>query len=478
MAGTFLDREKELTYLAGELKKEGSFIVLYGGRRIGKTALIGRLIDSLGGVYLYVNSEKSSMELLNEFSSAIRKQEATAAFYPASWDSFLEGIFNLGTSRRLILYFDEFQRFSKVSPQLIANIQKYVDTRLKSTKISILVSGSSIGMMKRLFFDRGNPLFGRATASLHLKEFDFGAVTKITRGGMKEKIKLYSVFGGLPQFYGMMRDNRINTMEGFIDNVLVKENSTLLTQPRDFLMEEFGRASPTYFSILYAIASGRHTRGEISSLLDIKQTSVQPYLYALMDVLNMVRYEKPIDIKADRPQKRGRYVLNSNYLAFWFNFAHKNADQLELGNYDGLREAAKSSAEAIVPYRFEDISRYVINKLSQEGKLPRFTRIGKWWGRNPNKGQALDEEEIDIVALNYETKAALFADCKWTNRQAGIDIYDNLRRKVETMQWHGKLKKISYVLFSKAGFTEGMKERAKKEDVMLFDLAAIEEATG
>jgi len=44
------------------------------------------------------------------------------------------------------------------------------------------------------------------------------------------------------------------------------------------------------------------------------------------------------------------------------------------------------------------------------------------------------------------------------------------------VQWHNDDRHEHFALFSKSGFTDEMKEIAKKEGVMLFDLEAIEEA--
>ena len=40
----FIDREKELETLNKEYKKDNSFVILYGRRRVGKTTLIKEFI--------------------------------------------------------------------------------------------------------------------------------------------------------------------------------------------------------------------------------------------------------------------------------------------------------------------------------------------------------------------------------------------------------------------------------------------------
>ncbi|MCZ2416357.1 MAG: DUF234 domain-containing protein, partial [Burkholderiales bacterium] len=95
--------------------------------------------------------------------------------------------------------------------------------------------------------------------------------------------------------------------------------------------------------------------------------------------------------------------------------------------------------------------------LMSDGYM-RYTTIGKWWSRN---------EEIDIVALDEETKTAYFAECKWSNKKVGEDIYQNLVRKSHLTDWFNDTRTNRFVLFSKSGFTRGMIELARKDNVLL-----------
>lgn len=55
----FIDREKELETLNKEYKKDNSFVVLYGRRRVGKTTLIKEFIkDKKAFYFLLINKMK------------------------------------------------------------------------------------------------------------------------------------------------------------------------------------------------------------------------------------------------------------------------------------------------------------------------------------------------------------------------------------------------------------------------------------
>ena len=106
---------------------------------------------------------------------------------------------------------------------------------------------------------------------------------------------------------------------------------------------------------------------------------------------------------------------------------------------------------------YEDICIDQCKNLMMEGVI-QFSLIGRWWSK---KG------EIDIVALDEETKTAYFGECKWSNKKVGEDIYKNLIRKSELVDWHKGGRRNKFILFSKKGFTQRMIEIAKREDLLL-----------
>ncbi len=54
----FYDREEEIEFLKGVLRKERKvFVVLYGRRRVGKTTLVKRVIGE-GGEYFFVEVKR------------------------------------------------------------------------------------------------------------------------------------------------------------------------------------------------------------------------------------------------------------------------------------------------------------------------------------------------------------------------------------------------------------------------------------
>lgn len=66
----------------------------------------------------------------------------------------------------------------------------------------------------------------------------------------------------------------------------------------------------------------------------------------------------------------------------------------------------------------------------------------------------------------------IFAECKWQNKKVGIKVYDELKEESGLVKWNTEEGKEYFALFSKVGFTPGL----KNEKVLLFDLEDIDNA--
>ncbi|NIP35789.1 MAG: ATP-binding protein, partial [Thermoplasmata archaeon] len=61
-----------------------------------------------------------------------------------------------------VVAIDEFQRFEAIDPSVVTSLQDLWDSEGKETGPFLIASGSSMGMMHRIFLERGAPLFKRA----------------------------------------------------------------------------------------------------------------------------------------------------------------------------------------------------------------------------------------------------------------------------------------------------------------------------
>ncbi len=452
----FINREDELSSLQRIYHSDGfQFVPIYGRRRIGKTRLIQEFIQDRAAIYFLADSV-SETEQLKNLGRIVGEYFNDMVLVDAGfkdWYQFFRYI-REKHKKRLILVIDEFPYLVNSNRAISSIFQKGIDEYLKGTNIFLILMGSSIGMMEKEVLFYKAPLYGRRTASLEVKEMTFGALKGFFPGkDFEDLVKIYSVVGTVPAYI-----EKINPKLDIFGNIkeLILDKVTFLYNEVEYILREELREPRNYFVILKAIAQGKRKLSEIINETGFEKSLVSRYI----DILRGLRFiEKDIPVTEKYPErsKQGIYSLHDNFFTFWFKYVFPNKSRLEIGREDYVLKLIKDSFEHHISMIYEDICIDQCKSLMMEGVI-QFSLIGRWWSK---KG------EIDIVALDEETKTAYFGECKWSNKKVGDDIYKSLTRKSELVDWHRGRRRDKFILFSKKGFTQRMIEIAKKEDLLL-----------
>jgi len=451
---TFINRKAEMSLLEKRFKgNKAEFIVVYGRRRVGKTALLLEFLRRSGGIYLLAR-ETSEAENLRRFSQRLAEHfndDFLRKNPLQSWDAFFEYL-HQKSGERLAVVIDEFPYLVKANPALPSILQEYWDLKLSESGIFLVICGSSVSMMERLLGYK-SPIYGRRTAQLRVSPLGFfEARGFLPRYSLEDFVRAYGILGGTPAYLLEFDDSK--NIEENLKNYF-RPDSFLYGDARFVLMEELEEPR-NYFAIMEAIANGRTTLGEIMNGTGLERGTVAKYLSVLMD-LGFVRREVPVT--ASGKSRKGRYYINDPYFAFWFRYVHPNVDLIETGQGDVLAQMVMEDLNEYLGFVFEEIARQFLIELNKAGRLPfRFTRIGRWW-----RG-----EEIDLVALNERERKALFVEVKWKNlsEREARGILRDLERKGELVGLDGWEK--SYGLIARR--VEG-KEELRAERYHVWDLS-------
>src|SRR3990170_7229778 len=195
----FVDRRSELASLRTILdRKSPSIVRVYGRRRIGKTELLRRLCREGRGLYLLVD-EADPPRQRESLSRQVAGETASLAIPYPSWDAFFD---HVGALDRRFVVLDEFQRLVMTDPQAVSRLQHHWDATLRETGPSLVLCGSSVGMMQRVTAKRTAPLFGRLAADLRLRPFGYAATRLLYPDeDEEERVRRYAVFGGTPYYH-------------------------------------------------------------------------------------------------------------------------------------------------------------------------------------------------------------------------------------------------------------------------------------
>jgi len=392
----FVDREDEIKALKKELEKdEFSLITITGRRRVGKTTLVKMTVNK--GIYFYVYYGDEKI-VKNEL---IKKLHASGVnIHPlASW----EEIFREVMERNEILILDEFQRFLRVQPSVPSILQGVIDDIKYKSKAKIVLLGSSIGMMEKMFSYAG-ALYGRRTLNINLKPLKFRYAQRFFNTDFKNRIRLYSMSGGTPGY--LEKFSKYSKPEDALKDIISKKID-VWDDPPNMIISELGK-STVYFSILKAIADGKTRFSEISNYVSIKPNALEYYLQNLIKNLALIRKVYPWGTKGSR--KNVRYEISDPFFAFWFRFVYPFLSYIEEGNMLVPLEYFKQNFESYVGKVFEDIVRE---------ELSRNYAVYRWW---------LKGEEIDAV-VKFD-KEVILCEIKWSDKNLSAQL-TKLKKKAE-----------------------------------------------
>ncbi len=447
----FIGREREVAALDRLYESNKfEFAVIYGRRRVGKTALINHFIDNKEAIY-FMGVESNEKQNLENFSKSIIEYssgiEAETSFL--SFQAALEYVFKLAEKKRFILAIDEYPYVARSSKSLASTLQLLIDKYKDTSKLMLILCGSSMSYMEDEVLAYKSPLYGRRTAQMKIFPFSFDEACRYLKNYSDEdKALAYGIVGGTPQ-YLLQMDDRLS-IEDNIKNTYLNPISFLYEEPTNLLKQEV-REPSIYTAIITAIAVGASRMSDISNKVGEDSNICANYLKSLIN-LGIVKKETPYGEKTSR---KSIYSIEDNMFRFWYRFVPNNNSVIMRGAADIVYRRIEPQLSEYMGAVFEEICKQYLWKLLLDGNSPvEFSELGRWWGNDPIEKK---QTEIDIMG-EQDKKTALFGECKWTNEKVDLGVLETLIKRSNLFSYVN----VHLYLFSKSGFTKGCIDKANE----------------
>ena len=405
----FYDRESEINILKEnelQAQRNAMFTVLMGRRRVGKTSLLTKALDGYDYAYLFVSKDSEAV-LCQKFQQTLEEQLNIRVYGAIShFRDLFEVIMKESLKRHFTIVFDEFQTLYKVNPAIFSEIQDIWDRYHRESHLYLIASGSIQSLMKRIFENENEPLYGRPTSKLTLRPFSISVLKQIFREHCpdyknEDLLCLYMITGGVAKYVELLMDSGCYTKEKML-NFVCRQDSYFLSEGRDLMNQEFSDESATYFSVLQMIANGITKRSEIDGAI---QKDMGVYLQNLEKNYQMVNRLKPLLAKPN--SKVTSYEISDQFLRFWFRFVWPYQSLIERGQLSLLRQ---NMGQYYEQFTGRTLEQYFQVQAMETGQ---YTLVGNWWNR---KG----ENEIDMIALNEFEHTGVVAEIKRNPRKISL----------------------------------------------------------
>jgi uncharacterized protein len=427
---TFFNRALELDWLErGWSSGKAEFRILFGRRRVGKSALLDQFARGKRHV-LYQAVEGSTADQLRDLTVAIlaaEDDEVLRAAPLANWDAAFAHLARMAASAPLLVILDEYQYAAEADPSLASRLQRWWSRTAANLPICLILCGSYIRFFAKNVLT--GPAYGRNTGSLQLRPLDYRAAALFFPDwSAEDRIRAYAVTGGVPHYLLQFNSQR-SLSWNITHNVL--QRSAVLYQDAELLVREELREPRVYYSILRALSDGLTRVSEITTRVRGPGggSDLSAYLSTLQE-LGLAEYQQPVIGPAVR---RGIWTVSDPYLRFWFRFVLPYRSRLEHeSNTDRFYSdvVAPSLDHFVSKPTFEEICRAWVLAQTATVQLSAVERVGAWWGPVPSpkpgqpKRQTEGELEVVAVAQNHVVFAG---EAKWTREPVGLGILNHLR---------------------------------------------------
>lgn len=463
----FVARETELKKLNNRYQKnETEFVIIYGRRRVGKTALINEFVKDKPVIYFSaINANaRNNLEMLSKAIYLYSNPDAVDHPVFSSFDTAFNEVGRLAKENRLVFVIDELPYLAKADESIISRLQHLLDYQWKNTKLFFIVCGSSISFMEKEVLSEKSPLFGRRTGQFHIKPLDYYDSRKLNSGFSEEtNAIIYGVTGGIPHYINKL--NVTTTIKDALLENFFDTSSYLYEEPENLLKQEL-REPAVYNSIITAIANGATRLNEIAAKVSMETANCLKYIKPLIE-LGIIEKIEPI---VNKNSRKVIYRVSDNFFRFWYRFVPNNISIISADRMATIYDkAVESYLSDYMGHIFEKMcTQYLLRHLNS---LPFvFSEIGTWWGTHSGLKK---EVELDIVAIgakenNTVGKEYLIGSCKYTGKEIGMDELELIRNYSSAFVTNNDT--CYYYIFSKAGFTPSLKEAAKRKEVVLVSL--------
>lgn len=390
----FIGRQEEIRAINYSLSKpDYQGILIYGRRRIGKTALMIHCCENHFTHFIYfqctADSEASNCDGLAHAISAALGMPAL------SFASFADGIdfvFSYAEKEETCLIIDEFPYLVKIVKGIDSKLQSIIDSHRNKSALKFFISGSSVSVMQELQGE-GAPLYRRFQLSLFLKEHDYLEAAQYYPSFTDEdKVRLYSAFGGVPYYLSQIdsgfsvKDNIINLLSGRFARLENEATSNLKTE-----LSKIDNAN----AVFSAIAQGYSRFGDILSQSHLTSSPLLSIVLDRLQAMDLVQKITPIN--DERGTAKALYRLSDNAYAFYYRYLFQNKSTQAVLSDEAFYEnvVAEDFETKFVPLAFEGIAKQYLIRQNRQGLInPPYTAIGTYWYDDPKKKK---NGQFDVV---------------------------------------------------------------------------------
>ncbi|MDD5673199.1 MAG: ATP-binding protein [Chitinivibrionales bacterium] len=426
----FIGRTAELRLLEKAYASgKGELAVIYGRRRIGKSALIAQFLRGKPHVFSFEALEEGNTAAqLGHFSRRLGKhlnepllEETAFKDWDRAFDYFTRNVVASGKNgAKCVIFLDELQWMAVGKNALVGLLKYYWDNHWKPRCVMLILCGSVSSFMIRNVV-RSKALYGRTTLEINLKGLlpaeAFALLGK--KRSAEETLKYLLVFGTVPKYL-----EQIDVHRGFNENMnalCFSKNGIMLGEADKIFHSQF-RKPDTYFRIIKLLADNLSSNKEISKITEIESGGgLTSYIENLINADLVIPY---IPFNKAQSAKSVKFALCDEFLHFYLKYIKPNLRLIENSRSSKIFEtASRTGFEAWLGFAFERFCHKHAGLLAQiMGFADEVLQTGPLFDKNNEHFQ------IDLIYKRAD-KIVVVCEIKHSVNEISTTVIPEVERK-------------------------------------------------
>ncbi len=431
----FIGRTIELQLLEYAYKSvKNELVILYGRRRIGKSALIAQFIQGKPDVFAFEALEhETTAHHLRHFTRCLGRHIAEPLLENIEfkdWDQAFDYFTRNALSKKIkgnkyIIFFDELQWMAAGKSALVSLLKFYWDNHWKHYHVMLILCGSiSSFMLKNVV--RSKALYGRATLELNLKGLLPHEAHAMFRNkcSLEDVLKYLLIFGGVPKY--LEEIDLHNSFNQNINRLCFSKNSSMINEPDKIFHSQFRRPE-TYLKIIKLLNNKLCTVKDIGLKTDIQSGGgLKSYIDNLVNADLIMPY---IPFNKDESSRLARYVVSDEFLHFYFKYIQSRIRSINLSRSMKIFEnITLGGFEAWLGFAFERFCHKHAGILSEIMDFAdEVLSVGPFFQRKDEQFQ------IDLVYKRTD-KVVMLCEIKHINKEITTAVIPSVERKSDLLK--------------------------------------------
>lgn len=441
----FYGRNEELKEIERALSTNRfESILIYGRRRVGKTALIDECVSNVSiPIIRYECKKTTNYQNLVLLSKAVLDvlDNSIKDYVFVNFDELFDYVLRKSTEKKIIFIIDEFSFLLESKDAVDSALAVSIDKYKNKSNIKLIISGSYVQILKKMINANAH-LFGRFTHIISLKPLDYLMCSNFySNYSNEDKVKMYSAFGGVPYFNSLI-DPNLSAEENIMD-LIVRRDSILEHEINEVILNETNKINEINL-IIELISKGVTKYSDLIARLSKDNIRVDYYLNKLIE---MEIIEKVYPINDKNNKKKTFYVFKDNLMNFYYRYIFSNYSMRNVMNVENFyNQKIKDDFErSYIPGIFEKISIQYLVLENRKGNInPVFTEIGTYFF---NDAKNKINRQFDVVTK--DENGYISYECKYTNSKVDKRVVNE--EVLQTIGLGMKIYKLGFI--SRNGFS-------------------------